>query len=90
MQATLLAAALILPLLTACEIAPNRDQVMEKSGPDYDMVSTDRRTLMDNEPTHIRFAEGPCYGACPVYEMFVTPDDRYYVYPEKLLHREAP
>ena len=77
-------------LLAGCETIDKRDDVMMQSGNDYDMVKTDARTIAENERTHIRFEQSACFGTCPAYEMFVTPDDRYYVYPQAHVHRENP
>ncbi len=87
---TLTALALAGVLMTGCETIDNRDGVMKQSGSDYDMVKTDARTIADDERTHIRFEQGACFGICPAYEMIVTPDDRYYVYPVAHVHRERP
>ncbi|MEE2526645.1 DUF6438 domain-containing protein [Hyphobacterium sp. HN65] len=30
-----------------------------------------------NSSDRIEISEGPCFGACPIYELVVTPDDHY-------------
>lgn len=86
----LVAVALAAAFVTGCETIDNRDDVMMQSGGDYDMVKTDLRTIASYERTHVRFEQGPCFGTCPAYEMLITPDDRYYVYPQAHVHREVP
>ena len=79
--------AVIAVFIAGCHSVPDRHEVMKKSGSDYDMVDTDARDIAQGERTHIRFKQSVCFGSCPAYEMFVTPDDRYYVYPEAFVHR---
>ena len=74
----------------ACTSIETRDEVSAQNLEDYDLTQTDMHGLKEAEGAYITFAEGPCFGACPVYEMLITPDDRYYVYPERFTHREQP
>lgn len=88
-------------LLMACQSSPNAsdydraqldvsERVQDQDSKDYNPRSMDLDTLAELLPSHIRFSQEACFGACPIFDMLITPADRYYVYPQGHVKREFP
>lgn len=88
-------------LLTACQSSPNAtnydraeaemsERVQDEDSKDYDPSDYDIDTLAEIESAHVIFSQEACFGACPIFDMLITPADRYYVYPHGHVKREFP
>lgn len=85
----------------ACQSSPNAndydrseldvsERVQDQNNKDYDPSDVDIDTLAELVPAHIRFSQEACFGACPIFDMLITPADRFYVYPQGHVKRELP
>jgi len=88
-------------LLTACQSSPETtdsdrsqldasERVQDQNSKDYDPSDVDIDTLAAQVPSHIRFSQEACFGTCPIFDMLITPADRFYVYPRGHVKRELP